>query len=163
MSFKIIYYTILFSILTFANLACALEIEGSAKVVDGDTIHIEGYKLRLAGIDAPEISQKCEYSHASWDCGVSAKNALIDKIGDNIITCGTNKKDRYNRYVATCFLEGEDLNMWLVFNGYALAYTQYSKAYIVAESEAKEAKKGIWSSDFQAPAKYRKDKRKEKY
>jgi len=49
---------ILFLILT-SNIK-AEEIIGIPKIVDGDTVHINEYKIRLEGIDAPEIRQKCK-------------------------------------------------------------------------------------------------------
>jgi endonuclease YncB( thermonuclease family) len=148
----------------YAKIAFALPfiVEGAAKVIDGDTIHIQSYKMRLAAIDAPELAQKCEYLKAPWDCGIAARNNLIAKINNNVITCKAEKKDLYNRYIATCFLEDEDLNMWMVLNGYATAYSKYSKVYLPAEVEAKENKVGIWSSSFQNPAEYRKAKKQPK-
>lgn len=137
-------------------------VEDVAKIIDGDTIHIHIWKMRLAGIDAPEISQKCKYLNANWDCGISAKNSLIAKIDDKPIRCELHNKDRYNRFVATCFLGEEDLNEWLVLNGYAVAYTQYSEKYRGVEMIAQNLKKGIWSASFQMPAEFRKAKRNNK-
>lgn len=148
------------SILLAFTSPSALEVKGLSKVIDGDTLNVEGYKVRLAGIDAPEVSQQCRYLMTNWDCGLAAKNNLIAKIHDQTVSCELKNKDRYSRYIATCYLDGENLNEWLVLNGYALAYSQYSKQYVEAEKQAQKEKKGIWSSEFQNPQDYRKAKRK---
>lgn len=126
-----------------------MQTEGLSRVIDGDTINIGNYKMRLQGIDAPELKQQCTYLQANWDCGVAAKNNLISKINDRLVSCESKTKDMYNRYIATCYINGENLNAWMVLNGFAVAYTDYSKQYANAETQARMEGKGIWSSEFQ--------------
>ena len=133
------------------------EISGFALVTDGDTIKILNNKIRLHGIDAPEKKQKCTKNAKEYNCGVVSTEALIKKISNNSVKCLTQKnKDRYNRFIGVCFVEYENLNKWMVRNGYAIAYRKYSKDYILDENYAKIKKIGLWSGTFLKPEKWRK-------
>jgi endonuclease YncB( thermonuclease family) len=126
------------------------------KVVDGDTIHLNGEKIRFTGIDTPELKQTCIKNSAKDLCGITAKEILIDKIGDNIVECIMDGKDQYNRTLAECFVNNESLSSYLVRSGYAFAYRRYSKKFIQDEDYAKVNQIGMWSMDFQYPWDYRK-------
>ena len=111
-------------------------------------------------MDAPESSQTCQApTDAIWRCGQQAALALSDRIGRRPVSCTEKDKDRYGRVVAVCSAGGEDLNGWLVANGWALAYRQYSKAYVGQEASARAAQAGIWHGEFIAPWDWRKGKR----
>jgi endonuclease YncB( thermonuclease family) len=126
------------------------------KVIDGDTIHIGTIKYRFFGIDAPEIKQLCEKNNKKIECGILAKNFLKKKIGDKIPSCITKDKDSYQRIVAECFIGDESLSRLMVREGFAVAYSQYSKDFVEDEKFAKENRLGIWSMNFQMPSDYRK-------
>ena len=141
------------------------KISGPAYVVDGDTIKINGKKIRLSGIDAPEIKQKCKKPfikimffnfQKDYYCGQLSKNKLTKKIGNKSVKCILLGKDRYKRYLAQCFKGNINLNKWMVRNGYAVAYRRYSKLYISDENFAKEEKLGLWKGTFVKPEKWRK-------
>jgi endonuclease YncB( thermonuclease family) len=135
----------------------ASEISGFAVVTDGDTIKISNNKIRLHGIDAPEKKQNCTKNAKEYNCGIVATEALINKISKNVVKCLTQKnKDRYNRFIGVCFVDQENLNKWMVRNGYAVAYRRYSKDYILDEDSAKKNKLGLWSGVFLNPEKWRK-------
>ena len=135
----------------------ASEIYGFAIITDGDTIKILNNKIRLHGIDAPEKNQQCIKNTKKYNCGTVATTALTKKINKNLVRCEVQKKkDRYNRYIGVCFLMKEDLNKWMVRNGYAVAYRRYSKDYILDEKYAKINKIGLWSGIFLKPEKWRK-------
>ena len=87
------------------------------KVIDGDTIHVGNVKYRLFGIDAPEIKQLCEKNNKKIECGVIAKNLLKIKIGNKIPECIVKDKDRYQRFVAECFVDKESLSKFMVREG----------------------------------------------
>ena len=74
------------------------------KVVDGDTIHLNGEKIRFTGIDTPELKQTCIKEGVINPCGVIAKEILIEKIGDNKVECISDGKDQYKRTLAECFV-----------------------------------------------------------
>lgn len=151
---------VFFIFLTDVPISIAKPLVGVVSVIDGDTVEMHGKRIRLFGIDAPESRQICTKDWRPWLCGKSSAFALSEKIGYSPIFCETeNKTDRYGREVAICQLNGENLNAWMVKQGWALAYRQYSKAYITYELEARNAKLGIWASEFIPPWEWRKQSR----
>ncbi|MCG3776555.1 MAG: Thermonuclease [Nitrospira sp.] len=153
--------TVLRTILTVllalgATGALAQGIVGVASVIDGDTIELHGTRIRLAGIDAPESRQECQRPDGTvWRCGQKAALALSDHLGGSVLKCVPSTKDRYGRTVATCFLGSEDINRWMVMQGWAVAYRQYSRAYVQDEDHAHAAQAGIWSGRFTMPSEWR--------
>ncbi|WP_169976127.1 thermonuclease family protein [Campylobacter sp. RM16191] len=131
----------------------------SAKVVkvsDGDTISVltedkKQIRIRLYGIDAPELKQSF---------GRASKSFLSNKIAGKIVLINQNGKDRYSRILATVYLEDEDINAYMVDNGYAWAFEKYSKRYMPQQSRAKFLKLGLWQqSDPITPWDFRKIKK----
>ena len=60
MAQKILIFNIIILILLLSNnILIAKTIIGAAIIIDGDTVHINSNKIRLHGIDAPEIKQNC--------------------------------------------------------------------------------------------------------
>ncbi len=133
-------------------------IFGIARVTDGDSIRIGATRIRLYGIDAPELQQTCNAGGEVWNCGQEAKKNLEKLIGSNLITCSVKEIDRYRRLVAVCRAGSTHLNAWIVENGWAVAYRFYSKAYIKDEHKAKAGRKGIWRGTFAMPWDWRKTK-----
>ena len=162
------FIRIIILFLVLLSNSTAEEISGIPKVVDGDTVHIDNYKFRLEGIDAPEMRQQCKKEslkissiigftfYKDYNCGKVSKEKLISKINRSEIKCIFTTKDRYKRYIATCYKEKTNLNQWMVRNGYAIAYRRYSKRYIPDEDFAKENKLGLWQGKFMNPEKWRK-------
>jgi endonuclease YncB( thermonuclease family) len=129
------------------------------KIVDADTIHLNGEKIRFTGIDTPELKQTCLKEGAKDHCGVTAKQILIDKIGNNNVECISEGKDQYKRTLAECFVNNESLSSYLVRSGYAFAYRRYSKKFVTDEDYARINKLGMWSMEFAYPWDYRKFKK----
>jgi endonuclease YncB( thermonuclease family) len=92
-------------------------LSGQAIVVDGDTIIVENKYIRIAGIDAEEMTDKN---------GAYAKRGLLTIIGPNPVTCKVNGDRSHNRYVASCTVNGIDLATEAVRYGYALDCARYS-------------------------------------
>ena len=135
-------------------------LSGRARVIDGDTIELSGgVRIRFHGIDAPERGQSCRDRGALWLCGGLATHALSKRIAGRAVACDEKDRDRYGRIVAVCRLGGEDLNAWMVSEGWALAYRRYSRAYVAEESSAKAARLGVWRGDFVAPWDWRRGER----
>ena len=126
------------------------------KVIDGDTIHLNGQKIRFSGIDTPELKQTCGIDEKIIFCGIEAKKLLIKKIGNNEVKCIPEGKDQYKRILAECFVNNESLSSFLVKQGYGFAYRKYSKKFIKDEEYAKINKLGMWSMKFEYPWDYRK-------
>tara|TARA_B110000196_G_C21027957_1_gene606119 strand:- start:401 stop:745 length:345 start_codon:yes stop_codon:yes gene_type:complete len=114
----------------------------------------------LFGIDAPEMKQKCTNDiGALYNCGKVAKNALINKISTEKVYCHYKDLDRYRRALSICWVKNINLNYWLVYNGYAVAYTRYSNKFIKSEIRARREKIGIWAGSFEMPEVWRRKKR----
>ena len=126
------------------------------KIIDGDTIYLDGKKIRFSGIDTPEIKQICIKNGVKNTCGITAKQILIDKISNNKIKCIEEGKDQYKRILAECFVKEESLSSYLVRSGYAFAYRKYSKKFIPDEDYAKFNMIGMWSMKFDYPWDWRK-------
>ncbi len=126
------------------------------KIIDGDTIHLDGEKIRFTGIDTPELSQECSKNNETILCGVEARNLLIKKIGKNEVKCVREGKDQYKRTLAECFVNNLSLSSYLVRKGYAFAYRKYSKKFIEDEDYARLNNLGMWSMKFEYPWDYRK-------
>ena len=162
------FIRIIIILLVLLSNSIAEEISGIPEVVDGDTIHIDNYKFRLEGIDAPEMRQQCKKEsfkisffigftfYKDYSCGKVSKEKLITKIDTTEIKCISSSKDRYKRYIATCYKGKTNLNQWMVRNGFAIAYRRYSKSYVSDEEFAKENKLGLWQGKFMEPEKWRK-------
>ena len=153
--------------LFFNTVNAEIFIIGYANVSDADTIKISNYKIRLHGIDAPEKKQLCQKPYFNlgifslyedYLCGEFATNKLKEFIDrEFIIECKVKvKKDFFGRHLGTCFKNNTNINQWLVENGYAVAFTKYSKDYIKYEEIAKNNKSGIWSGKFLMPWEWRK-------
>ena len=127
------------------------------RVVDGDTIHLNGEKIRFSGIDTPELKQTCVNDDVIYPCGVTAKEILIQKIDNNIVNCISEGKDQYKRTLAECFVNKESLSSYLVRSGYAFAYRRYSKKFIIDENFAKNKQAGMWSMEFEYPWDFRRN------
>ena len=156
----IIFFISLASNLFAGNITVTSGSLDNLKVTDGDTIVINGKKIRFSGIDTPEINQTCIKNFQIEECGIIAKNLLIKKIGQSKVECVEEGKDYFNRVLAECFIEDESLSKYLVRNGYAFAYQKYSKKFIEDEEYAKANKLGLWQTEFQFPWDFRKSKKK---
>ena len=122
-----------------------LPAELSGKIVgvhDGDTLTLlvdrRQYKVRLEGIDAPEIGQ---------DFGSRAKQALSKQCFGKSVHVETHGQDRYGRTLGEVFVDGKSANLMLVKEGMAWHYKKYSDSTELAEAEsqAREKKLGLWS------------------
>ena len=146
----------LVTIIVALMLTGTVALADNFKVVDGDTIVLNGEKIRFSGIDTPELKQTCLQDDQEVACGMSAKMLLVKKIGNNTPECISEGKDVYKRTLAECFINGESLSSFLVRSGYAFAYRKYSKKFIKDEDFAKANKLGMWAMTFQYPWDFRK-------
>jgi Staphylococcal nuclease homologue len=112
--------------------ALAEDLIGQASVIDGDTLEIHGTRIRVFGIDAPESDQLCRNEKSDvYRCGQKTSNALFDFIARRPVECVEVDRDRYKRAVSVCTVGGTDIADWLVRNGLALDWPQYSQSYSV--------------------------------
>lgn len=134
----------------------APHISGRATVIDGDTIEIDGTRIRLEGIDAPEAGQSCQGGwFGTWNCGGAATAQLRWLVGGRRIECESAGTDKYGRILGLCSADGRDVNAEMVRTGHAWAFVKYSKRYKNAEAEARAAKAGIWKGESEPAWVYR--------
>lgn len=114
----------------------------SGKVVsihDGDTITVlqgkRQIKVRLFGIDAPELKQPY---------GKKSKQFLVNLVAGQMVEVEESGEDRYKRTIGTIYLNGTDISAQMVENGYAWVYRKFSKKYTPQESKAKKQGLGLW-------------------
>ncbi len=131
-------------------------VEGRVKVIDGDSLEIDGREIRLHGIDAPEARQTCrDKAGKPWKCGRAATQGLRELIGGGKVMCTGDEVDRYDRLVAQCSREDTDLNGAMVARGLAVAYGEHTSRYVSEEAEARRARRGLWSGQFDRPSVWR--------
>ena len=152
-------YLITLALVMFLPVPAFADITGQPRVIDGDTLEIDGQRIRLHGIDAPETRQLCYLDGKRWQCGKDAGNILSDWINHRPVTCQERDRDRYGRIVAVCYVGDEDLNAWMVLQGLALAYRRYSLDYVEQETDAQLARRGVWATRFVLPWDWRRGKR----
>jgi len=126
-------------------------IIGSARAADGDTLTLDGQRIRLLGMDSPEMMQVCRRDGADWRCGVAARSRLAELLRAGPATCRTAGRDRYERWLARCEAGGEDIGARMVREGLAVAYGGYEDEERLARAE----RKGLWSSTFDMPQQWR--------
>ena len=138
--------------------ATGAPLTGRARVVDGDSLEIGGHRIRLFGIDAPELHQDCAtQAGRSYACGQAARRALEGLIGARAVTC-TPVGQSHDRAVALCQTNGRDLSEAQVRDGHALELWRFSRGrYTAAEREARTARRGLWAGAFAEPAAWRRE------
>lgn len=115
-------------------------------ITDGDTIRIGDERIRLWGIDAPELRQHCTMADGTINIGRTAKDYLEALIGGRDVACERVDTDRYGRTVARCSAGGLDLGALMVADGWAWDYAQYSRgAYAEQQASAEAAGRGLWA------------------
>lgn len=120
-------------------------------VIDGDTIVLAGNRIRLFGIDAPEIDQSCQEGGQDVPCGEISRNALIGFTARSTVQCTRVDRDRYGRDVSRCKVGKFDISKEMVRTGMAVAYRQYSATFVLEEDEARGSNRGIWKYRFEKP------------
>lgn len=137
------------------------DIAGTVTVIDGDTIDVRGSRIRLIGMDAPEGGQLCTRPNGKlWQCGNESAAALARYVGRSPVRCQPAVHDRYKRTLAICFKGSEDINQWMVENGWAVTFRRFSLMYAPAEERAQKAKLGLWAGTFEMPWDWRASKRR---
>jgi micrococcal nuclease len=125
-----------------ARLAPSAPVWRVVSVHDGDTLRAidEGKverKVRLIGIDAPEIGQAF---------GTKSRDGLTAMVKGKPVEVHADSEDRYGRTLARLVVEGRDVNRQMVADGLAWHFTRYSSdaELAAAEREARAAKRGLW-------------------
>ena len=142
-----------FALLALLVLAPAPAM-AEVRVVDGDTLELDGTIFRLNGIDAPERLQRC----GDWACGKAATRSLRELVDGKALTCRPISEDGYGRVIATCYANGQDIGAEMIGKGLAWAFVKYTDVYVPEELVSKEKAIGVFAADY-APAWEFRDKR----
>lgn len=150
-------WIIALSLAWLSNPALAVDLSGTARVIDGDTIVIGDTHIRLWGIDAPERQQTCQGKNGDvYECGRDAAAVLLELTRDRRLECTLRDHDRYGRMVAVCRTESGEINAAMVRRGWAVDFTKYShRRYPPEEEQARREQLGIWAGRFEMPAEWR--------
>lgn len=147
------------AVIVGAITARAETYAGHPVVIDGDTIKIGRYKIRLHGIDAPEINQPCYSDAGLIPCGQISKAKLVEFIDQNLVFCRIQGRGKYGRFIGKCFIGEHDLQAAMVQAGWAVAYLQYSHDYKSDQTRAWLNNAGMWAYRFDFPDQWRRAKR----
>ena len=151
-------------------------LEGTPEIIDGDTLVLDGMRLQLVGIDAPELGQACVLRSKGYDCGDIARSALLDLTAGSRVTCrrvapndtapvngepigAAADGSRKDGGPALCTVDGYDLSEGMVYTGWALAAPSERRRYGSFQSGARAAKRGLWRGAFVTPWDWRDGKR----
>lgn len=136
----------------------AQRFAGPFAVIDGDTLTADGKRLRIEGVDAPELGQSCTSEEGtSYACGEDARRALSGLVSAGRWECSGTSRDRYDRLLVICKRGVDDLGRLLVAAGAAVA----NGRYLSAEAEARQFKRGIWAGRFDRPSDWRRMRKME--
>lgn len=135
------------ALLLLSTLVSAQTFSGVPRIIDGDTLEIDGAVIRLLDIDAPETRQKCRIGGKSIKIGVEALNQLKALTEDGV-TCNAAGEDNYNRFLSACSLaDGSDLSQAMALSGWAWAFTRFNDTYLPAEKQAAHRNLGVHGGD----------------
>ncbi len=156
----------------------AQEFVGRPQVIDAGTLDFSGRRVRLFGIDAPDLTQTCrlpgqvgaqvgaqvggQVADLVWTCGRDARWAAVNRIYPHWVSWEERGRDPQGAEVAICYLAGfgqHELNVWLVAQGWALAAPGAPEAYTAAQATAEAAGRGLWRGEFLRPSEWRQGKR----
>ncbi len=127
------------------------EIVGIPRVIDADTLEVSGQRIRLGGIDAPEMSEECLRADGRrWACGAWATEQARAMLAGQRVHCVDLGQRTYQRAVGRCYLDGQDIAVSLIEAGAARRCARYAraqgqdKAYAAAEARGMQAQAGVF-------------------
>lgn len=133
------------------------QLAGPPRVIDGDTLEVAGQRVRLSGIDAPELEQVCQHAGRDYPCGKVARAALWDLVAGLDVSCEPDDAapEPDGSILATCTAGDFSLNEHMVYAGWALADPQASGRYQATQAAAEQARRGLWRGGFDPPREWR--------
>lgn len=130
----------------FSHLAAAAIIACTAPAIhDGDTLRCGPERVRLFGVDAPEVRRgEVPAEPFAYDA-----RDLLMRLTRGRVGCHFVERDQYGRFVGRCWSSASpDLNAALIRSGFATEYRRYSRGrYAAAEAEARRARRGVWQAE----------------
>ncbi|MDQ0135328.1 endonuclease YncB(thermonuclease family) [Neorhizobium galegae] len=127
-------------------------VRGPFHVIDGDTLTAGVERLRLQGMDAPELDQTCNDDRGRpWACGVEARRLLIRLVAGGEVECLGRERDKYHRLLVRCQAGTTSINGAMVRQGLAVASGRYAQEQVAARRE----RQGLWGGQFESPREWR--------
>lgn len=129
-------------------------VTGAGRASDGDSFRLGDDRVRLLGLDAPELAQTClDADAARWPCGRVARDRMASLLASGPLDCQPEGRDRYDRLLARCAVGDIDLGATMVAEGLAIS----AGDYLDEQGTARRAGRGIWAGGFETPADWRVD------
>ncbi len=111
---------------------------------------IDGTMVRLYGVAAPDLKRECRIGGTEmWRCGLTSASSMLQAVKGRQIECRGNSTDKEGRLVAICFLAGRSINQFMVEMDWAAADRTATSMFNEFEQQARDARRGLWSSDYQ--------------
>ena len=126
-------------------------VGGAGRASDGDSLRLGEQRVRLLGLDAPELNQTCRRDGAIWPCGQAARDRMAQLLRSGDLDCRPEGRDKYDRLLARCSIGSQDLGGRMVAEGWALSSGDYDREQRAAQA----AGLGIWSGSFVPPREWR--------
>jgi endonuclease YncB( thermonuclease family) len=125
--------------------------------VNATLLKIGGDYVFLFGVDSVVRTQACLVNRIPWPCYVEAVQALSDIVRAGDATCTqVRPADYLGRWLGLCTVGDKSVNEAYVRTGFGVAKRDETLDYVAAEQAAKAARIGLWQSQFQMPADFRK-------
>ncbi len=151
-AFLVAFFILLVLIAAKLDEAADSVLRGPFYVIDGDTLAMGGERLRLQGMDAPELDQTCEDGRGKpWACGEEARRLLMRLVADGKTECLGRERDKYRRLLVRCHSGTTSINGTLVRQGLAVASGRYAQEQVAARHE----RQGLWAGRFESPRDWR--------
>ncbi len=151
-------------LLSLIAQGASADLSGPVHVVDGDTLIVADERVRLHGIDTFEKDQFCGGNGTpAWPCGAWVSDTVRARYEGRMAVCEQTDFDgKYQRVVARCTVDGEDIGRALVAEGLAFAYRRYSMDYDIEEKRAAVRGLGIHGEGGQIPERFRRTRQRAK-
>jgi endonuclease YncB( thermonuclease family) len=134
-------------------------VAGDFRPSDGDSFRVDGVRIRLLGVDAPESDQTCKMGGVMVECGAMARDALADFVEGEPVSCEIVDIDRFDRRVAVCSSVSGVLNSLMAQSGWVVPMERFSTLFVADAIAAQQAGRGLWSMEFHDPADWRRGAR----
>ena len=130
----------------------AADISSPCAIIDGDTLDMDGIRIRLCGIDAPEMKQTCQGQDGlTYECGRDSAAIMRELTRDRPVACESRDRDQYGRAVAVCGRESGEIIAPIVRRGWAVDWPRYSHGRY-RPYEATASRRGIGDLVWAVPA-----------
>lgn len=122
-------------------------VSGPLQMSEAGQLLVDAKQVTLAGIKVPSVAAMCGAGSGRWPCGKVAVAAFKSLVGNKDVVCvglGSSQE-------ATCFLDGKDLSLWMLAEGWAITANYENRPYSATGAEAANMRKGVWRAGGKPP------------